>query len=188
MCRECILSSLNTPHPFVVPGGRFREFYYWDTFWIIKGLIVSEMCPTIKGMLLNMIEAIKNFGFVPNGFRIYYLNRSQPPLLVQMVESYISKCNDPSFLAENLKYLDMEYEFWMKYRAIKVKNHTINLYKVVNDYPRPESFIEDVFAARSISNMTDDHSHYYSNIASGGKNCNMFLFQLNLDGTFLLDG
>lgn len=28
---------------------------------------------------------IKSYGFIPNGFRIYYLNRSQPPFFGLMV-------------------------------------------------------------------------------------------------------
>ncbi|CAN0411799.1 unnamed protein product, partial [Ectocarpus sp. 13 AM-2016] len=29
-------SLLPRQHPVVVPGGRFRESYYWDTFWTIR--------------------------------------------------------------------------------------------------------------------------------------------------------
>ena len=35
-------------------GGRFREFYYWDTFWILKGLLFSEMYETARGVILNL--------------------------------------------------------------------------------------------------------------------------------------
>ena len=36
--------------PFIVPGGRFREMYYWDSYWTILGLLVSEMHDTVKGI------------------------------------------------------------------------------------------------------------------------------------------
>ena len=42
-------SLLYLPYPVIVPGGRFREIYYWDSFWIIRGLIQSEMFSTVKG-------------------------------------------------------------------------------------------------------------------------------------------
>lgn len=32
-------SLIYVPHAFIVPGGRFREYYYWDAYWIIKGLL-----------------------------------------------------------------------------------------------------------------------------------------------------
>lgn len=63
------------------PGGRFLEFYYWDSYWIILGLLHSEMQNTAKGMLLNFFSVIDRYGFIPNGGRIYYLTRSHPPML-----------------------------------------------------------------------------------------------------------
>ena len=42
-------SLLYLPYPVIVPGGRFREIYYWDCFWIIRGLIQCEMLSTAKG-------------------------------------------------------------------------------------------------------------------------------------------
>jgi alpha,alpha-trehalase len=57
---------------FIVPGGRFREWYYWDSFWIIRGLLVSEMYETAKGITRNFGQMVKQLGFIPNGGRIYY--------------------------------------------------------------------------------------------------------------------
>lgn len=31
------------PKPFVVPGERFRELYYWDSYFIVLGLLVSGL-------------------------------------------------------------------------------------------------------------------------------------------------
>ena len=30
-------------HPFFIPGQRFRELYYWDSYWVVRGLLVSNM-------------------------------------------------------------------------------------------------------------------------------------------------
>ena len=79
---------LYLPNPVIVPGGRFKEIYYWDSFWIIRGLLHSEMFTTVKGILMNFVHMIKQFGMIPNGGRSYYLNRSQPPLFIQMVKEY----------------------------------------------------------------------------------------------------
>ena len=43
------------PHPLIVPGGRFRESYYWDTYWIIQGLLVSNMSSTAQGIIDNFL-------------------------------------------------------------------------------------------------------------------------------------
>ena len=78
-------SILRRTHPVVIPGGRFRESYYWDSYWIVLGLLACDMKETARGLVQNLLDDVANFGFVPNGGRIYYLNRSQPPVLSEMV-------------------------------------------------------------------------------------------------------
>jgi alpha,alpha-trehalase len=69
----------------VLPGGRFRETYYWDSYWIVRGLLVCGMVDTARGVVQNLLDDVSDFGFVPNGGRVYYAQRSQPPLLAPMV-------------------------------------------------------------------------------------------------------
>lgn len=38
-----LYSIIYVENPVIVPGGRFLEFYYWDSYWIIRGLLLSEM-------------------------------------------------------------------------------------------------------------------------------------------------
>ncbi len=75
-----------------------REIYYWDSFWIIRGLLLCGMFDTVRGMLLNFVHLVKEHGMIPNGGRTYYLNRSQPPLFIQMVDEYVKATNDFSFV------------------------------------------------------------------------------------------
>ena len=58
---------LPLPNPMIVPGERFREVYYWDTYWVIRGLLVSRMFRTATGMVYNLLHQLQTFGFVPNG-------------------------------------------------------------------------------------------------------------------------
>jgi alpha,alpha-trehalase len=53
----------------IVPGGRFQESYYWDTYWIIKGLIVCDLLDTAQALVENFVLVIAKYGFIPNGFR-----------------------------------------------------------------------------------------------------------------------
>jgi len=69
-------SIIPQKNPFIVPGERFHEFYYWDSYWIIRGLLTSGMHDTAKGILMNAFDLIKEYGFIPNGARVYYLTRS----------------------------------------------------------------------------------------------------------------
>ncbi|MCP9261869.1 Alpha-trehalose glucohydrolase [Dirofilaria immitis] len=129
-----------------------REFYYWDAYWIIKSLIVSNLFQMVKNMLTNFLYCVKKFGFVPNGGRVYYLRRSQPPFLIPMVYEYYEATKDIRFIKENFKYLVEEFEFWAKNRSLITKdkygkNHTVYQYRTISNVPRPESYRVDVEAS-----------------------------------------
>ena len=76
--RPRCVTLLPAAHGFVVPGGRFREAYYWDSYWIVLGLLAVGMRDTAGSLIENLLDAVRVYGFVPNGLRSYYLNRSQP--------------------------------------------------------------------------------------------------------------
>ncbi|CAI5465740.1 unnamed protein product [Closterium sp. Yama58-4] len=81
-------SLLALPHaPVIIPGERFREMYYWDTYWVIRGLLVSGMLDSALAAVRNLLHLARTHAHVPNGSRAYYLNRSQPPLLSNMVRA-----------------------------------------------------------------------------------------------------
>nr|QOI60660.1 trehalase-1 [Mythimna separata] len=134
-------------HGFIIPGGRFKEIYYWDSFWIIEGLLISGMQETAKGMIENLIELLVKFGHIPNGSRWYYQERSQPPMLTAMVAIYYQYTQDLEFVRNNIGYLETEMAFWQNERAVTVEkdgvNHTLFRYYSVSDGPRPESYFED---------------------------------------------
>jgi len=109
-----LYSLLPVPGPFIIPGARFREGYYWDSYWGIKGLLVSGLDDLAKNVVLNLVHCVHTYGFVPNGLRSYYLNRSQPPLLAAMVEAVWESTNDREFLIKTLPALDIELTWWRK--------------------------------------------------------------------------
>lgn len=160
-------SLLPTRHFLVVAGGRFREAYYWDTYWIVQGLLASDMYETAKGVVQNLLDFVEIYGFVPNGSRIYYLTRSQPPLLSEMVRvlyehkqnnkpfSNSTMYDDLDFFVSATHTLDKEYQFWMRQgeHAVAVPTKDGKVY-ILNRYeaskvtqPRPESYREDMATA-----------------------------------------
>ncbi|XP_007934648.1 trehalase [Orycteropus afer afer] len=147
-------SLIYSQQPFIVPGGRFVEFYYWDSYWVMEGLLLSEMPETVKGMLQNFLDLVKTYGHIPNGGRVYYLQRSQPPLLTLMMDRYVTYTNDIAFLRENIGTLDLELNFWAENRSISVssggKNYTLNRYYVPYGGPRPESYSKDAELADTL--------------------------------------
>lgn len=162
-CEGCVDSFLDLSRTFVVAGGRFREPYYWDSFWIIEGLLRTRGSYTeiARNIIENFLDFVEQFGFVPNGARVYYLNRSQPPLLTQMVRVYIEYTGDVELLDRALPLLVKEQEFWSTNRSIAInvidekgsdgEVYTLNRYAVRNNQPRPESFYEDYVTANNES-------------------------------------
>ncbi|MBN8652466.1 MAG: alpha,alpha-trehalase TreF [Cytophagales bacterium] len=152
-------SIIPLPHPYIVPGGRFREIYYWDSYFTMLGLKVSGRTDLIQHMVNNFAYLINTIGYIPNGNRTYYLGRSQPPFFSLMVKllGELKK----NTLSKYISQLEKEYAFWMR-GATEVTENTPALHRVVrlpdgsilnrywdeHDTPRPESYKEDVELAR----------------------------------------
>ena len=103
--------------------GRFREFYYWDTYWIVKALLHCDMTTTVRGIIENFLLMVETYGLVPNGGRIYYTKRSQPPFLTLMMKEYMTKTVETDFLRRNLPLLEKELDFWVEQRSIVVEKN-----------------------------------------------------------------
>lgn len=147
-------SLFSLPHPYTVPGGRFREVYYWDTYFTMLGLKESGEYEMIENMVKNFAYLIDTFGHIPNGNRSYYLSRSQPPFFCLMVELLASVKGDPVYLAY-LPQLQKEYNYWMEgsdklkllqsnKTVVRLKDGSLlNRYWDDLDIPRQEAYYED---------------------------------------------
>eukprot|EP00917_Polyrhabdina_sp_WS-2016_P004048 GHVP01009251.1.p1 GENE.GHVP01009251.1~~GHVP01009251.1.p1 ORF type:complete len:616 (+),score=107.59 GHVP01009251.1:214-1848(+) len=159
---------------FVVPGGRFREFFYWDTYWTIKGLNASCMKKSIETQLQNFYSLVDTYGYVPNGSRVYFTTRSQPPFLTLMVDFYMQENLTPSerieYIRNNISYLEKEYRFWMEKRCVDIskedQSYTLNVYNSTMHQPRPESYTEDYETVRKFSTKKTDRETIFKNISA----------------------
>jgi alpha,alpha-trehalase len=151
-------SLLPLPNPYIVPGGRFREVYYWDSYFTMLGLKESGETKTIEDMVNNFAYMINTYGHIPNGNRSYYLSRSQPPFFALMVE-LLAEIKGDAVYATYLPALEKEYQYWMlgseklaagaaNQRVVKMADGTLlNRYWDDLDIPRQESYREDVETA-----------------------------------------
>ncbi|KAL3081602.1 hypothetical protein niasHT_034260 [Heterodera trifolii] len=148
-------SLIYLSNPFFVSGGRFREFRYWDSYWMARGLIASGMTKSVKHMCQNFAEMINRFGFVPAGGRIYYNKRSQPPFLTFLVYDYFAATGDTEFLKEIMPTLEKELNFWQTNRSIQTKvngkTKTFYQYRADTKLPRSEAFRQDVELVKDIA-------------------------------------
>jgi alpha,alpha-trehalase len=149
-------SLIALPNPYIVPGGRFREIYYWDSYFTMLGLMDSGHVGTVEAMIDNFAYLIDQIGFIPNGNRSYFCTRSQPPFFALMVDLLAQAKGIESVYLTYLPQLEMEYAFWMRdedrlsvqgeaiHRVVKVEGGYLNRYWDDNDQPRPESYVEDI--------------------------------------------
>ncbi|XP_073303813.1 probable trehalase isoform X2 [Primulina huaijiensis] len=152
--------------PVIIPGSRFREVYYWDSYWVIRGLLASKMYDTAKGIVYNLISLIDEFGYVLNGARAYYTNRSQPPLLSSMVTDIYNRTGDKELAAKSLPALLKEHEFWNSgIHKVIIKDgegssHALSRYYAMWNKPRPESSTTDRETASKLSNTCEKKQLY----------------------------
>ena len=172
-------SLLPLPKSYVVPGGRFREVYYWDSYFTMLGLAESGHWDKISDMVDNFAYEIDTFGHIPNGNRSYYLSRSQPPFFSLMVE--LLATHDKDALKKYRPQMEKEYAYWMEgvdglqpgqanKRVVKLDDGTIlNRYWDDRDTPRPESWLDDVNTAKNNPNRpaTEIYRDLRSAAASG---------------------
>eukprot|EP00921_Rhytidocystis_pertsovi_P008555 GHVQ01013986.1.p1 GENE.GHVQ01013986.1~~GHVQ01013986.1.p1 ORF type:complete len:360 (+),score=35.51 GHVQ01013986.1:250-1329(+) len=69
-------SAISLPLPFAVPGERFREMYYWDSYWIVRGLLLSGQLEAAQNIVQNFAWSIDRFGFIPSQVQFPYLPNS----------------------------------------------------------------------------------------------------------------
>lgn len=141
-------SLIALPHPYIVPGGRFREIYYWDSYFTMLGLAESGLWDVIENMIDNFAYLITTYGYIPNGNRTYFLSRSQPPYFSCMVELLATNKGDDVYI-KYLPALQKEYDYWMdkthttKHVVVLSDGTILNRYYDQTNTPRPEAYVQE---------------------------------------------
>jgi alpha,alpha-trehalase len=125
------------PRPYVVPGGRFNEMYGWDSFFIQMGLLRDGELTLAKDMADNFLYEIHEYGKILNANRTYYLTRSQPPFLTQMLLAVYKRTNDPKWLEASLPSVDSYYRYWTSQPHLTPETG-LSRYFDLGDGPAPE--------------------------------------------------
>ena len=173
-------SLIELPFPYIVPGGRFGEIYYWDSYFTMLGLQASGRLDMIENMVKNFGHFINRFGYIPNGNRTYFLGRSQPPFFSLMI-TLLQEIKGTEIAITYLPQLMKEYDFWMKggedldkennkinHVVLMPDGEILNRYWDANDSARPESYREDVELAQdSGRDVAEMYRHLRAGAESG---------------------
>lgn len=162
-------SLLALPQPYVVPGGRFQELYYWDSYFVMLGLMESKKVEAVRHMVENFAHLIDTYGFIPNANRTYYLTRSQPPFFSLMLDLLAEREGEQVY-REFRPALEKEYRFWMDEsggHAVSVDGIMLNRYYDAADTPREESYLIDIKNAQRPKDPASFYRHIRSAAESG---------------------
>lgn len=174
-------SLLALPYKYIVPGGRFSEQYYWDSYFTMLGLAADQRWDIVENMIKNCAYMIRKFGFIPNGNRTYLLSRSQPPFFSHMVKLLASHKKRNITMLEYIPYILSEYRFWIRGNRSFDKDQDIRAIQRVirmpdggmlcryfddKQTPRPESLREDLETAK---NAHKNSTKLYVDIRAGAE-------------------
>lgn len=187
-------------YPYIVPGGRFREIYYWDSFFTMLGLISGGRVDEAEDMINNFADLIDNLKMIPNGNRVYYLTRSQPPFFSLMVDLVSWYKKDYFWGAKYLDEMLAEYQFWMhgleelsdsnkqainRVVLVNEEDGVLNRYYDFDTIPREESFKADYTAATKIPDSL--RSGFFRNLRASAESGWDFSSRWFKDGKSLLN-
>ncbi|WP_342595729.1 alpha,alpha-trehalase TreA [Salinicola lusitanus] len=172
-------SLVSLPEPYVVPGGRFNEMFYWDSYFTMLGLARSDRFDLVRDMVGNFAWLIDTYGFVPNGTRTYFLTRSQPPFFAPMV-ALLAEHDGDDVYRRYLPELMREHHYWMRgadeigpgearEHVVELADGTLlNRYHGSENWPRPEAYAaERELAARSDRPAPELYGHLRAAAESG---------------------
>jgi alpha,alpha-trehalase len=109
-------SLLGLPHRYLVPAFEeghefdFNELYYWDSYFMMQGLLDEKHKDLVVGMLDNLLYTFERFKIIPNASRTYLMGRSQPPFLTSFImDIYKTYGLDKTWLRRAVKIAEAEY-------------------------------------------------------------------------------
>jgi alpha,alpha-trehalase len=150
---------LYLPHPYVVPGGMFNEMYGWDSYFILRGLLLDGKTELAKDIVENFFYEIENYGGVLNANRTYYLSRSQPPFLTSMIRSlYSAGTVDKTWLATAYKYAARDYSLWQRPEH-RAGDTGLARYFDYENGPVPEMGSDDAYYVSVAQHSLEDDNH-----------------------------
>lgn len=195
---------IGLPKPYTVPSikGMFQEMYYWDTYFTNVGLILDGNVEQAKNNCEDMLYLVDKYGFMLNGNRTWFLDRSQPPYLSMMIRDVFENTKDVNWLKHCLPTLEKEYTFWMSKRVAPIGlNHYSNS---ATDQNKLQAFREGIIRLglkMDTTNLTEADkiqrgSHFFSECESGWDfnprfdnrcgdfcpvdlNCNLYMYEKN---------
>lgn len=141
-----LVPAFEADHPF-----DFNEMYYWDSYFMVQGMLDNDHKDLVMGILENLLAMQTRFGVIPNASRTYLMGRSQPPMLTSFIfDVYQAYAPGQNWLKRNIEIAKKEYErVWMG----KAKPNARLVYEGLSRY-YDINYLNDLAEAESGWDMT----------------------------------
>jgi alpha,alpha-trehalase len=175
-------SLVGLPKPYLVPsyaeGHEFdyEELYYWDSYFMVQGMLDKEHQDLVEGILEDLIFMFKRFKIIPNGSRLYYTSRTQPPLLTSFIfDVYQTYDKSKSWLKDNIAVAKQEYAtVWMGTR----KPNARQVYRGLSRY-YDFNYLHDIAEAESGWDMTPRFGRKALNYLPADLNALLYKYEMD---------
>jgi alpha,alpha-trehalase len=179
-------SLVGLPKPYLVPsfaeGHEFdyNELYYWDSYFMVQGLLDEPHRTLNLGILEDLVYLYKRFNIIPNGSQLYYVSRTQPPFLTSFIfDMYNTYKLDKKWLKDMIHVAKQEYEtVWMGTR----KPNARMVYQGLSRY-YDFNYLHDIAEAESGWDMTPRFSRKALNYLPVDLNALLYKYEMDFAQT-----
>ena len=119
--KTIVKDNKDLPYPYNSPNtNMYSDFYYWDLYFINKGLLLSNMAEQAENNIKEMAYFVNKLGYVPNSNVGYLKNRTQPPVLTLCVWDLYQFKQDKSIIRRYIDVLLKEHNFFQTRRMTNI--------------------------------------------------------------------
>lgn len=175
-------SLLGLPNPYLVPAYEagheydFNELYYWDSYFMVQGLMNEEYQELTVGILEDLLSLFKRFKIIPNASRTYLTGRSQPPFLTSFIWDIFDTYHlDDKWLKDSIEIAKEEYRIvWTG--VTKPNSHKV--YRGLSRY-YDINYLHDLAEAESGWDMTPRFSRKALEFLPIDLNCLLYKYEMD---------
>ena len=171
---------IGLPKPYLVPAHEqghefdFNELYYWDSYFMVQGMLDESHKELVVGVLEDLVSMFKRYKIVPNASRTYLMGRSQPPLLTSFImDVYQAYGLDKEWLTEMIAVAKDEYQtVWMG----KAKPNARQVYEGLSRY-YDVNYLDNLAETESGWDFTPRFNRHALNYLPIDLNCLLYKYE-----------
>ncbi|HSX06462.1 MAG TPA: trehalase family glycosidase [Candidatus Saccharimonadia bacterium] len=176
-------SLVGLPKPYLVPsyeegaGFDYNELYYWDSFFMVQGMVgAGENPKLVEGILEDLLSLFARYKVIPNGSRTFLMGRSQPPFLTTFIfDVYKTYGKNKTWLKAAMEIAKQEYDtVWLGQK----KPHERQVFKGLSRY-YDINYLHDLAEAESGWDMTPRFNRHALNYLPVDLNALLYKYEMD---------